>query len=353
MARRDYSPVTARSRRNKRSGLLLAILVLLVGYGTNWWKQRQEGARPSDAPRTQRRDTGQSRQPEKNTRRDSGGAPLAVPALPPRQKGVAAVGSFNVKWFGSGGPVDRDEDDIQAVAQVIRAIDAPLLGLQEIGDAAMMDRLVAHLPGYRYVLGTSGRAQHCALLWDSHRAAVGRASEWPDINDGLEKSEGTLRAPLVATARVGNFDFLFVVVHLKAMFDERSVRMRRVQTQRLRARLDEWARAQPDKDVIMVGDFNDFADSTALQQITGGRRQNVGLVNAGARLPSQAVTYLSPAGRIDHVLIASPAVSQGEWTGDAFTYPKPRGADRRRYEQSVSDHLPTWATFRTDRDNDP
>ena len=47
------------------------------------------------------------------------------------------------------------------------------------------------------------------------------------------------------------------------------------------------------------------------------------------------------------------AASLGAWAGDASVYPKPRGKEREAYEESVSDHLPTWATFRTGRDNDP
>ena len=273
---------------------------------------------------------------------------------PPRDWGGAApVGSFNIKWFGTNGPERRDEDDVRHVAEVVRATDAALLGLQEIGDEAMMDRLIAHLPGYRYVLGTSGRGQRCGVLWDTARASVGRPAEWPDINQGMERAEGDLRAPLVAPARVGDFDFLFVVVHLKAMFDERSVRMRRTQTDRLRARLDDWVRRNADKDVIVVGDFNDFVGSPALGELTARRRGGVGFVNAGARLPESAITHMDPNSRIDHILLSSPAVSQEEWTGRAFVYPKPTGAERRQYEDSVSDHLPTWATFRADRDNDP
>jgi endonuclease/exonuclease/phosphatase family metal-dependent hydrolase len=138
------------------------------------------------------------------------------------------------------------------------------------------------------------------------------------------------------------------------MFDAQSIRTRREQHRRLRARLDEWVRNNGDKDVIVVGDFNDFVGSPALDELTGARAAGgVGFVNAGARLPDDAITHLSPNGRIDHVLLSSPAVSQEEWTGQAFTYPKPRGAERKRYEQGVSDHLPTWATFTVSRDNDP
>jgi endonuclease/exonuclease/phosphatase family metal-dependent hydrolase len=267
---------------------------------------------------------------------------------------AAAVGTFNIEWFGSDGPkAGRSDADIEAIAGVIQQTGASLLGLQEIGDEETMDRLLRHLPGWRYVMGTSGRGQRCAMLWDSSRASVGRAAEWPDVNDNLERSEGNLRAPLVAQARVGEFDFLFVVVHLKAMFDEKSIRTRREQCRRLRARLDEWVAGHDDKDVLVVGDFNDLPGSPAMNELTGRGGGGAGFIAADARLPESVGTYLGRSGRIDHLLLSSPHVSQEEWTGDVAVFPKPRGAARRAYEAAVSDHLPSWATFRTDRDNDP
>lgn len=311
-------------RRSARTPLTLALTALVVLAG-NYWRQRS-GETPSTMP------------------------PVApAPGAPPRGGNVAAVGSFNIEWLGLDGKNARSDADLQHIARVIQSVGAPLLGLQEIQDEAVMERLVGLLPGYRYALGTSGRQQRCAILWDTARASVGRPVEWPDINRGLEKATGNLRAPLVANARVGDFDFLFVVVHLKAFFDEEAAGTRRTQAQRLRARLDEWTTGHSDKDVIVVGDFNDFAGSPALGAITKNSR----FVNTGARLPKEAVTYLPRPGRIDHVMVSSPAVAQQEWTGNAFIYPKPRGAERKAYEKSVSDHLPTWATFDTSHDNDP
>lgn len=346
-------------RRDPRIALVVLVLAAL-GSCVARQQQQEEPAPQRDEPRraTSRRPAASAPGPNGRgeTPGSGDGAPLTpVPAgrLP---VGQAAVGTFNIKWFSSGGPNPRTENDVRDVAQVIQDTGAALLGLQEIGDAAMMNRLTRYLPGYRYVLGTSGGGQHCAILWDSRRAQVGRAVEWPDTNQGLTSSADRLRAPLVAPARVGNFDFLFVVVHAKAMFDERSVRIRREQMSRLRARLDEYEQTSPDKDVIVVGDFNDFVGSRAMAQLTGDRTVAAGeegFVNTGANLPDEAITHLDPNGRIDHVIVSSPAVSDEEWTDQVFVYPKPRGAERKRYEDGVSDHLPAWATFRVARDNDP
>ncbi len=348
MARRRSSSLP----RDPRLALIAAVIALAGAY---FARQNRQSEPPANGAR---RTTAAGRRaaPARNNGDAQNETPGTLPAAPAARlaSGQAAIGSFNVKWFGTEGPNPRVENDVRDIAQVIKNTDAALLGLEEIGDTAMMDRLLRYLPGYKYLLGTSGRGQKCAMLWDTGRASVGRAAEWPDVNAGLTKSDGSLRAPLVAQARVGAFDFLFVVIHSKAMFDAKSMRTRREQHRRLRARLDEWVRNNGDKDVIVVGDFNDFPGSPALAELTSERGAGgAGFVNAGARLPDEAITHLSPNGRIDYVLLSSPAVSQEEWTGQAFTYPKPKGAERKRYEEGVSDHLPTWATFNVARDNDP
>ncbi|GAB4452848.1 MAG: hypothetical protein OHK0029_04570 [Armatimonadaceae bacterium] len=286
-------------------------------------------------------------------------SPTAEAELPPvgdikpvALKPVEAVGTLNLEWFSLGGRNARSEADLQKVAEVIRETGAAILGLQEVDDDGVMDRLLRYLPGWKYAIGTSGRQQRCAILWDTNRAAVRRPMEWGDINEGLEASAGNLRAPLVAEARIGKFDFTLIVVHLKAMFDEESIRKRRTQLRRLRARLDEYLADRADKDVVIVGDFNDVADSPAMKELIGSRKGGVGFVVTGAKLPKTVTTYLGKNDRIDHVVVSSPFVSQEEWNGKASVFPKPKTDERQVYEKSVSDHLPTWSTFDTTQDRD-
>mgnify|MGYP001167335302 FL=1 len=284
------------------------------------------------------------------------GPRLATPSgLPKAPEGdVAAVGTFNIEWFSLGGKNARSESDLRNIADVIRQTGCVVLGVEEVQDEAALAALVRHLPGWKFQLGTSGRQQRCGILWDASRATVGRAAEWPDVNEGLEKGgRGSLRAPLVAPVKIGQFDFTLVVLHLKAMFDPEDIRTRRTQLRRIRDRVEKEAVARKDEDFVIVGDFNDFADSDALKELTDGRRGKLRFVVTGARLPKTVSSYLGRSGRIDHIVVTSPAVTQQEWTGEAFVYPKPKGKERELYEKSVSDHLPSWATFKTDRDYDP
>jgi len=291
---------------------------------------------------------------KRHTASHKGNAP--PPLAQAKSGAVVGIGSWNLEWFGLSGKRPRSDADIRATAGVIRRTGVSLLGLNEIENAEALDALIRYLPGWRYVLGATGRAQRCAVLYDARRVRLtARPTEWPDVNQGIEKEPGSLRAPLVAPLQIGKFDFLLVVVHNKAMFDARSVQARHSQMRNLRARLDEWSRNHREKDIVAVGDYNDFADSAALAELTGAGRNALGgaaYVNAGARLPPGAITHMRPDSRIDHIIIASPVTERSEWTGEAFTLPPPPGDARDDYEAHISDHLPTWATFKTSRDDD-
>lgn len=334
----------------------LALLGLVVSAGCTPPPARQSSSSPSPEDRRpsllKTRATPPGPKPGKGSRREEAVAGLELPDLPQRKSGAESVASFNIEWFGLGENKGRSPAQIRSVARVIQHLDAPLIGLQEIRDEAVMDALIKELPGWKYQIGASGRGQRCAVLWDSDRAAIRRPVEWPDINDGVERAKDSLRDPFVTEARVGKFDFLFIVLHTKAMFDEGALKTRREQFRRLRKRLEEHLAKTGDKDVIIVGDYNDFVGSAALRELTDRRGGKFDFVITDARLPKEATSHLAPDGRIDHVTVTSPHVSQEEWTGDVYTWPKPRGKARRAWEENVSDHLPVWATFDASRDRD-
>ena len=132
-----------------------------------------------------------------------------MPGAAPRSGNVAGVGCWNIEWFSLDAKNARTDADVDRMANVIKQSGVAVLGLEEIADEVALDALTARLPGWKYTLGTTGRQQRCAILWDSSRAEVGRAFEYPDINLGVEKGAGNLRAPLVAPVKIGTFDFLF------------------------------------------------------------------------------------------------------------------------------------------------
>ncbi len=187
MARRDYSPTIGRGGRATRarpSGI--ALLILMFGYGAaRLRRQRPEAPPPVPAPCPR------------------GSSRAACP--PPRRGGmdVGAIGSFNIKWFGTEGPEPRTEEDVRVVAEVVGR---PARAARPAGDRRRRDRWTACCATCPATGMSWGRPGPDALRHPVGRVARvgGPRAQWPDVNRDLERAQGDLRAPLVAPARVGD-----------------------------------------------------------------------------------------------------------------------------------------------------
>lgn len=172
------------------------------------------------------------------------------------------VGTFNIAWLGDGvrDQIDRVTDDYRRIADVIRETNVDVMGLEEIENAAAVDSVLQFLPGYERVVGTKGRQQNVAAIY-----RTGMDVRFVEEYEPIAIQAGRNRPGLILQCRAGNFDWTMMVVHLKStsrydstdeMRDESRV------TRRLQAeRMHEWAKTLIDgsdeKDIIVVGDFND------------------------------------------------------------------------------------------------
>jgi endonuclease/exonuclease/phosphatase family metal-dependent hydrolase len=155
------------------------------------------------------------------------------------------------------------------------------------------------------------------------------------------------RAPLSAFVEVVDefgavrFDFVFIVVHLKAQGDARS------QYRRIAAieALDEHIRAATgERDFVVVGDYND--------RLTDERGNNVFLPMLDDPVTYTFLTlrleqsgeksYIPIPGFIDHILITNEALPE---YGLGKTESIAIEAVRPSYESVVSDHRPIRALF--------
>lgn len=172
------------------------------------------------------------------------------------------VGTFNIAWLGDGvnDQIDRVTDDYRRIADVIRETNVDVMGLEEIENAAAVDSVLQFLPGYERVVGTKGRQQNVAAIY-----RTGMDVRFVEEYEPIAIQAGRNRPGLILQCRAGNFDWTMMVVHLKStsrydstdeMRDESRV-IRRLQAERMH----EWAKTLIDgsdeKDIIVVGDFND------------------------------------------------------------------------------------------------
>jgi endonuclease/exonuclease/phosphatase family metal-dependent hydrolase len=158
---------------------------------------------------------------------------------------VIRAATWNLHRLGDPA-AGRDEADIAALGAVLGALDADVLALQEVAEAAALDALLEAVPGpRRYAWAFEGRpaglwddAQGVALAWDCRRPPV-----------AIEAVPGPPRRALA-----GLFDGIwFASAHLVAGWpdpdDVGAARYRREQARSLEA----WGRGRSG---VLMGDFN-------------------------------------------------------------------------------------------------
>ena len=154
----------------------------------------------------------------------------------------------------------------------------------------------------------------------------------------------------------GQFDFTLMVVHLKSIPEaERSVRIRNVQYDAINEWLEaELNRSDAETDIIIAGDFNSFNKGISSQR----------LLEAGHM---KFITHSLPEGSysniwynrdrkrsfslIDHIAL-TPTLELEEFVEllPIGNWDKEMGGET--FENSISDHLPLVAVFRTTEDQD-
>jgi endonuclease/exonuclease/phosphatase family metal-dependent hydrolase len=248
---------------------------------------------------------------------------------------VARIVTWNVERF------PKTSESRAAAVSVIEAIEPDLVGLQEVADLAELDDLEADLGTFRAIPAQSGDGfGRVALLYDESRVAVGEVETLFE-SDGYAFPRPALKARVRLLGEPSN-DFIFGVVHLKAMLDDESADRRRAACEKI----DQWIRAAAqeglDSEFVFVGDFNDqLTDSPSqnvfgpLLQSTDGGFLTLPLEQAGA------FTYLPFESMIDHAFV---------WGLPVFEASSAEVVDAREivpdYEDTVSDHLPVSVTLR-------
>jgi endonuclease/exonuclease/phosphatase family metal-dependent hydrolase len=276
------------------------------------------------------------------------------------------VGTFNIEWLGTtdtGKHAHRSSLVINQIADLIATtLDLEVVVLEEINaDSEEYEQLETALGthGYKLSSGNTGGEQRVVIAYDDDEVdLIGEISELDvrsSFNLGGGCSSGGLRRPLSANFRAGNFDFMLVGVHFKSQLGGNcSDRVRKEQSKDLIAKVDESIASSGEKDVIIAGDFNATSDDSSLSPL---------LLNTGFRdltkpsrraSGSNSISYLKEPFQeiIDHLLVRSSDTT--EWINKStFIFNPPSNPTQlSKYLKHVSDHAPTWASFRTDVGND-
>ncbi|MCS7176824.1 MAG: endonuclease/exonuclease/phosphatase family protein [Candidatus Kapabacteria bacterium] len=262
------------------------------------------------------------------------------------------IGTFNIEWLGDGinDRKPRTEEDLRRLGELIRRSGVDLLGVQEVENDRALRRLLRYLPDFEGIVGSLGGQQNLGLLY-RRSVQVRSLGEYTP----LMVQPGRTRPGLLAYCRAGNADFYLMVVHLKSTsrYDDtpelqvlsRQLRLR--QAQRLSQWVDSLLARSRERDIVIVGDFNDTPRRRKYPTLTP-LLENPALVFLTAELRS---CRYERAYVIDHVVVSS-SFRQRFRSGSAHVvnfYAQYPFSEAER----LSDHCPVVAQFDvTQPDND-
>ncbi len=171
------------------------------------------------------------------------------------------IGTFNIAWLGDGkeDKTPRTLEDIKNINQVITILNADILALQEIENSKAIESIV-DTTKYYIIASTYPKEQKTALIINK-KIEIIKTYQLDAISLGNED----LRPGLVAYCKYNGFDFLVGSFHFKSTsrYDDtpykksRSFDIRQEQSAILIEEINKLISINNDKDVILLGDFND------------------------------------------------------------------------------------------------
>jgi hypothetical protein len=283
------------------------------------------------------------------------------------------IGSYNIELLGNSrapfntvvrGP--RTAEQIGRLAnRIAKDLDLEVIVFEEINThsnewADLKAKLKAE--GYEFFEGqASDRNQFVVLAWDKDEVQLlDNSARELDFKNNFDFGDGCAvpgqRKPVAAHLKAGNFDFWVVGVHFKSRLGEESCsdRVRSEQCQELVHDTDELISASGDRDIILVGDFNNLIGHPSLQPLS-----DAGFIPQMKYLMPESAkgSFVKNENQnestdlIDHVMLRYRDTREVV-KNSACIMKLPSRDEATRYIIEQSDHVPVWVSFRTDADLD-
>lgn len=252
------------------------------------------------------------------------------------------IAAWNIEWFGDSGTNSPADDQIQkdSVKAVLLALDADIIGVEEVSDAALLAQMVSEMPGYDFVLSNATSypgdkdvdAQKIGFIYKTESVSpvstkVLLASIHPYYNGGdasmlsdypvsdPSRFYASGRLPFMMTADVSISGITqrisFIALHARANSSDalNVYNMRKYDLEVLKDTLD--AQYSTDQ-IIMVGDYNDDVDFTVADvSTTVSTYQAYNDDAANYEFPTRALSdagfrsYVFSENMIDHVMLTN------------------------------------------------
>jgi endonuclease/exonuclease/phosphatase family metal-dependent hydrolase len=233
---------------------------------------------------------------------------------------------------------------IPNLSRIIHNIDVDLIAVQEIEDSSSFQTLIDSLDGYTgYFSSLPDYGQRLGII---HKTNIISMSEPYLIFS--DDSWAFPRPPMVSFVTVKNenkivFDLILIIVHLKAFPDEESEMRRRIACNKLKFYVDTYILSGTEKDVIILGDFNDELVDVISESIFGSFISDSSHYHFLTLPLINHPTYIGEFdSSIDHILITDD--TQEEYSG-GLTRVLDIDQAFPEYLNTISDHRPVLAQF--------
>jgi deoxyribonuclease-1-like protein len=248
------------------------------------------------------------------------------------------LASWNVRILSDN---SRDDTELRYIADILSRYD--LIAIQEVRDERVLERLLRMLPEeWDYLVSDpAGRGvkELYAFMYDSSKVApFGADYLLGDPNDLF------IREPYIASFRAGSFDFVLITLH--AVYGD-SIFDRRGEAELLPhviTHIDD--HYGPEKDIILLGDFNLPADDYAWDPFHDFYKPVI---------PAQVKTTITDTSSYDNIWLSASETFSREFTGNVEVYAFDEiifSNDDRRASEYCSDHRPISILLQTAFDDD-
>ena len=249
------------------------------------------------------------------------------------------IATWNIETFPK-----RLSYTLPYLAQIIHDIDIDLIAVQEIDDRTSFFSLIDSLEGYEgYLSSLPDYGLQLGLIYKSDVVTVTDPVQIFDNNDWAFP-----RPPLVASISVKQddatiFDFIIIVLHLKAFSDEESESRRRLACEILKDYIDTTLLTGNEKDVIVLGDFNDELDDPAEDNVFESFLSDTTNYQFLTLPLTDEATYIKNfSSSIDHILITDDV--RNEYSNGTTQVMK-IDEEFSDYINYISDHRPVLSRF--------
>ena len=244
------------------------------------------------------------------------------------------IATFNIEQF-----TDNTPKDLQTIANIVRRYD--LVAVQEVKKTGKAVRdLIEALGGqWDYLLGEiTGNHERFAYIFNKDKVKFMNRMGALHFKDNRQVNID--RVPLFACFASGNFDFCLVTVHLFYTDDLR----REAEIIQLIQWYKEHQKKDPEKDLIILGDFNEKKKKPLFGHFKDSRFRVI---------TEELFSNLGDTERYDHLILSRDTAHEFEGTAGVYKFDEVLfGNDDTLAEGKVSDHRPVFGVFWTNKEDD-